>query len=175
MLDIFNYVDNTEYETPLFHKNYSNSDEARAKTSETLTGRKQSAETVAKRAASNTGKKRDASFGAKLRKQFKNKNNHNVTWKTPYGVFTSSKLAAQAEPEIIDASTIRFRCTSKTFSDYVKINSAPKANSYLYHTPMGVFKSSQEAADANSINVGSTIRKYCNDKNNSDYFREIVK
>lgn len=175
MLDVFNYVEEIEYEELLFHKNYNATDEARAKISQTLTGHKQSSETVAKRVASNTGKKRDASFGDKLRKQFKNKNNHNITWKTPYGVFTSSKLAAEAELEITDPSTIRFRCTSKSFSDYVKINSAPKAKSYLYHTPMGVFKSSQEAAVANSINVGSTIRKYCNDKNNSDYFREIAK
>lgn len=121
-MSLFTYYDESEVETLecVFHKNYSMSDERRAQISIQMTGKKQSLDTVTKRAISNTGKKRTKEF-CELQSKLKKNVGVGYRWYTPYGVFETSGLAAQAEG--VDASTIRLRCdntTSKKFSKYYK-------------------------------------------------------
>ena len=49
-----------------------------------------------------------------------------------------------------------------------------KKQLYRFHTPYGVFESSQKAAEAEGISQGSTIRSRCDNKNFPNYFREIL-
>jgi len=116
-MSLFTYYNEAETEIfePVFHANYSSSDEARAKKSIAMTGKKQSPETIAKRAMSNTGKKRTKEFCKQQSKRKKNVG-FGILWSTPYGVFETSTLAAQAEG--VDPSTIRVRCDTESFPNY---------------------------------------------------------
>lgn len=116
-MSLFTYYDEAETEIfePVFNGNYGISDEHRAKISVALTGKKQSPKTIAKRAISNTGKKRTKEF-SKLQSKHKKNVGVGILWSTPYGVFETSTLAAQAEG--VDPSTIRYRCKSKNFPNY---------------------------------------------------------
>jgi hypothetical protein len=143
MLDIFNYVDDTEVETlePVF-KTRVVSDQTRMLQSMSAMNHAVSQKTRNIIGDRYRGKKLSKEHRANMRK---------------------SRIGNRHSEETI----AKMRESAKS--------RAKRKAKFIWHTPLGAFTSSQEAAVANSIDAGSTIRKYCDDKNNSDYFREIAK
>ena len=143
MLDIFNYVDESEIETlePVFKTRVS-SDETRMLRSISLMKHDVSQKTRDVVGARYRGKKLSQEHRENMRK---------------------SKIGHQHSEE-----------TRAKMRESAKLRAKKKAK-FIWHTPMGAFTSSQDAADAEGVAVGTTIATRCKNKNFPDYFRESVK
>ena len=81
-------------------------------------GRIASEETRVKISKAGIGKTHSAESRAKMRESRKDKSNLGLVWHTPFGVFTTSVLAGEAEG--LTPSGIRRRCRDEKFPDYFR-------------------------------------------------------